>query len=400
MSFPYHDRFWTETADFVAEHIGPGESVLAPDIFWWRFERIARYCNTALRPHERYDWAVLHKGELERIERGFLSALPASMRPVFANEVFVVWTRRPGPASVAVADPHLAAYFAMLDRPPPATAAAAAAAEEERPAFSDVLPDWGSIVHFGAMSPRALREAMDAFFRHGGYRYVTPRDKAFFDETDRCVRTLLPAGPDVRILDLACGDGRVGELVPAGSCRALLGIDISADALAIARRRWAGRPEFRFAAMDASRLAFADGVFDTVTLVEASEHVHDIGRVLDEAARVLRAGGVLVATAANRDSLNQIVARKLGYPPFMTSYQHVREFTVGEFETLLRERGFSVTRCLGVMLYPYWGIPGIDTVVRRVTDDDPELVEILRDMGSRIDPRHTYGFVVQATKLA
>ena len=46
MSFPYHDRFWTETADFVAERLAPGESVLAPDIFWWRFERIARYRNT------------------------------------------------------------------------------------------------------------------------------------------------------------------------------------------------------------------------------------------------------------------------------------------------------------------------------------------------------------------
>lgn len=396
MSFPYHDRFWTETADFVAERLAPGESVLAPDIFWWRFERIARYRNTELRPNERYDWAVLHKGELGQIAPGVLAAMHADLRPVFANEVFVVWTRQPAPARVPAADPHLAAYFAMLERLP----AARPGAERERPAFSDVLPDPGAIVQFGTLSPRALREAMDAFFRHGGYRYVTPRDKAFFDETDRCVRTLMPLGPEARILDLACGDGRVGALVPEGSCRALTGIDVSADALAIARARWAGRREFRFAAMDASRLAFADGSFDVVTLVEASEHVHEIERVLDEAARVLRPGGTFIATAANRDSLNQIVARKLGFPPFKTSYQHVREFTVDEFATLLRDRGLAVADCRGVMLYPYWGIPGIDEVVRRVTDDDDELVEILRDMGSRIDPRHAYGFAMRADKPA
>lgn len=396
MSFPYHDRFWTETADFVEKHRAPGESVLAPDLFWWRFEQIARYANTKLRPDARYAWAILHKGELQRLAPGFLSVMREDMRPVFANEVFVVWTRRPDFARIPETDRHLSAYFAMLRRLP----AEGGAAETGGPAFSDVLPDAGAIMHFSALTPRGQREAMDAFFRNGGYRYVTLRDKAYFAEMDRCVGELLPTGPETQILDLACGDGRAAALVPSGRCHALIGIDISATALAIARGRWAERPEFRFAAMDAGRLAFADSAFDVVMFVESSEHVFNIESTIGEAARVLRPGGTLIVTVANRDSLNQLIARKLGFPPFLTSYQHIREFTLAEFEALLAERGFAVTERKGIMLYPYWGIPGIDGVVRHITDDDPEIVEILRDIGAKIDPRHAYTFVVSATKIA
>ena len=53
---------------------------------------------------------------------------------------------------------------------------------------------------------------------------------------------------------------------------------------------------------------------------------------------------------------------------------------------------------LGAMLYPYWGIPGIDGILRNIIDNDPELVEIQRDMGARIDPRHAYAFVLRARK--
>ena len=42
-----------------------------------------------------FDWIVVHKGELERIPRGFLLALDTAAVPVFANEVFVVFATSP-----------------------------------------------------------------------------------------------------------------------------------------------------------------------------------------------------------------------------------------------------------------------------------------------------------------
>ena len=46
----------------------------------------------------------------------------------------------------------------------------------------------------------------------------------------------------------------------------------------------------------------------------------------------------------------------------------------------------------------YWGIPGIDGLVRHITDDDPEIVEILCEMGRKVGPRYAYAFVLLARK--
>jgi hypothetical protein len=84
MSFPHHDRNLTEAADFLRAHIGSGESILAPDIFWWMFDRIFRYLNTFRNPCVDYDFAVVHKGEVARLEPSVLRRTLARGRCVFA----------------------------------------------------------------------------------------------------------------------------------------------------------------------------------------------------------------------------------------------------------------------------------------------------------------------------
>ena len=54
---------------------------------------------------------------------------------------------------------------------------------------------------------------------------------------------------------------------------------------------------------------FADASFDAVTLWDVLEHVHEPRQVLDEIARILRPGGVLVLSLPNPDSLE---ARLIG----------------------------------------------------------------------------------------
>jgi hypothetical protein len=43
MSFPHHDRFWTQTAEFLKAKIQPQDKILAPDQFRWLFGQIYRY---------------------------------------------------------------------------------------------------------------------------------------------------------------------------------------------------------------------------------------------------------------------------------------------------------------------------------------------------------------------
>ena len=90
-------------------------------------------------------------------------------------------------------------------------------------------------------------------------------------------------------LDIGCGTGRNFETIRA-SGRSVVGVDYSADQLRLARTRTDGP----LMVADAAVLPFADASFDTAMVMWISTDVDDFGKVLREATRVLRPGGVLV----------------------------------------------------------------------------------------------------------
>ena len=113
MSFPSHDRTWTGVADFISTRALPGDSVLAPEPFRHLFPRICSYPDTFLRPDVGYDWAIVHKGELNALSRRALELI-ARGRAVFANEVFVIWHGGDRCAAIDSRSPHLRAFHARL----------------------------------------------------------------------------------------------------------------------------------------------------------------------------------------------------------------------------------------------------------------------------------------------
>jgi demethylmenaquinone methyltransferase / 2-methoxy-6-polyprenyl-1,4-benzoquinol methylase len=97
------------------------------------------------------------------------------------------------------------------------------------------------------------------------------------------------ARPDDSVLDVACGTGAVAlELVRQYRCR-VVGVDQSAEMLAIARRRLDGRVELHEARAEA--LPFGDGSFDGLTFTYLLRYVDDPPATLRELARVVRPGG-------------------------------------------------------------------------------------------------------------
>ena len=60
--------------------------------------------------------------------------------------------------------------------------------------------------------------------------------------------------------------------------------------------------------------------------------------------------------------------------------------------------GLGSTRTAGIFLYPYWGVPGVDEVVRKITDEDPQFVELMRLLGERVGAEYAYCSVVLAQK--
>ncbi|MEU9128338.1 demethylmenaquinone methyltransferase [Kitasatospora sp. NPDC048540] len=106
----------------------------------------------------------------------------------------------------------------------------------------------------------------------------------------RAVADAVGAGPGQRVLDLGAGTG-TSSLPFAEAGAEVVPCDFSLGMLAEGKRR---HPELALTAGDATRLPFADGVFDAVTISFALRNVQDTDAALRELYRVTKPGGRLV----------------------------------------------------------------------------------------------------------
>ena len=127
------------------------------------------------------------------------------------------------------------------------------------------------------------------------------------------------------VLDAACGVG-YGSAHLAEVARRVVGLDRSAEAIAEAKRVYAGE-NVEFVEGDVLALPFAAQSFDVVCAFETIEHLDDQRAFVREAARVLRRDGAFLASTPR-------VARTDAAPanPF-----HRSELSVEDFEALLEE---------------------------------------------------------------
>jgi SAM-dependent methyltransferase len=128
------------------------------------------------------------------------------------------------------------------------------------------------------------------------------------------------------VLDAACGVG-YGSAHLAETARRVVGVDLSAEAIAEARSTYA-RPNVEFVEGDLLALPFADESFDVVCAFEVIEHLGEPGQFLQEAARVLRAEGTLLVSTPRVAHTNVAPANP----------HHRVELSATDFESLLRSR--------------------------------------------------------------
>jgi SAM-dependent methyltransferase len=128
--------------------------------------------------------------------------------------------------------------------------------------------------------------------------------------------------PDARtVLDVGSGYGSFVLLARERGLDAR-GVELAPFEVDWARRRLAERrppddPVAVYAAGDGARLPYPDASFDAVTLWNVLEHVPDLRATVDEAARVVRPGGSVVALAPNYASFRREAHYHVPWAPFL-----------------------------------------------------------------------------------
>jgi SAM-dependent methyltransferase len=130
------------------------------------------------------------------------------------------------------------------------------------------------------------------FERAGWERAAKSYAGSFETITDLFAKQLLEAvgaGPNSKILDVACGSGSLTAMA-AASGALVEGVDFSPNMVAEATRR---HPTISFRVADAEALPFAANTFDAIVIGFGVHHFPFPVKALAEAHRVLRAGGRL-----------------------------------------------------------------------------------------------------------
>jgi SAM-dependent methyltransferase len=135
-----------------------------------------------------------------------------------------------------------------------------------------------------------------------------------------------PLARGKRVLDAACGEGYGAALV-ASAAVSVLGLDVSGQAIAHARARYA-QSNLRFDQADVTALEHLPAAsFDLILSFETLEHLLAQEVMLQGFRRLLAPGGLLLVSTPDKRNYTDI-------PEFRNEH-HVRELYREEFEALL-----------------------------------------------------------------
>ena len=225
---------------------------------------------------------------------------------------------------------------------------------------------------------------------------ATPRD-VFYEHASKYA---FAAGyvRDRTVLDIGCAAGMGADLFRRRGARAVVGVEINPETLWFNPRRYRAQGHVMLVHGDGCRLPLADRCMEVVVALEVIEHVEAPGEMLHQCARVLRPDGVFVVSTPNYE-----VTRNAN--PW-----HVREYTVNEFEALLREHFTDVAlyqqsvtpasavmarRCARGLMTVARGVataaglrPLLRGIKRRVAPERPRMTADDQIDMAKLDPRY------------
>lgn len=167
-------------------------------------------------------------------------------------------------------------------------------------------------------------------------------DPAGYETTLRRVQGLLSA--DQQVLEIGCGTGTTA-LRLARFTRRLLATDLSAEMIAIARRKLRAEPvpQLSFAVADADTAVAGQGEYDVVLAFNVLHLVADLDHALALAAQTLRPGGLLTSKTACLAEMNPLI-RYLALPVMRAigKAPHVLCFDAAALQSAMVGQGLEI----------------------------------------------------------
>ncbi len=102
-----------------------------------------------------------------------------------------------------------------------------------------------------------------------------------------------------RVLDVACGEGYGSALLARGAA-SVVGVDISPQAIDHAKATYARLGNVEFVRASCTSIPLESASIDVAVSFETLEHIAEQAQFLDELARVLKPGGVLLLSCPNK----------------------------------------------------------------------------------------------------
>ena len=192
-------------------------------------------------------------------------------------------------------------------------------------------------------------------FERAAHTRMAPGYDAFFSPvTALATPALLDAaavGPGSRVLDVACGPGRVAAAAAARGAVAT-GVDLAPGMVALARSL---HPGIAFREADVEALPFGDGAFDALVCSFGLGHFPRPEAAVAECARVVAPGGRLAFAwwddparhrlqALFREAVAEVGAP---WPPNVPVHSTLRFCDAGEFRRLLEGAGLAEVEVRG-----------------------------------------------------
>ena len=154
----------------------------------------------------------------------------------------------------------------------------------------------------------------------------------------------LPVDRNARILEIGCGSGDTAHIAKsAGVCGYYAGVELFPDAASQARKHI---DEVVVGDVETLDLAWAPETFDALILSEVLEHLRDPWIVTARLAKLVKPGGLVLASSPNVSHWRVLMTLARGRFPRhekgVFDRTHLRWFTPSTFVGLFEDAGFKI----------------------------------------------------------